>query len=199
MLKTNDRAPAFALPSTSGATVSSNDLKGRRYVLYFYPKDDTPGCTREACDFRDNVARLGKAGVPVFGVSKDSLASHAKFRAKYALPFELLSDADNAVAKAWGAYGEKLMYGKPVTGTIRSTFLVGADGRIERVWSPVKVDGHVGEVLAAIAGAAPAPPSRPARKSAAKPAARKAAKKAPAKPATRSARAAASGRRSAKR
>ncbi len=157
MLSPKNPAPAFALPSTSGRSVSTKDLRGRRFVLYFYPKDDTPGCTKEACDFRDNVARLGSAGIAVYGVSKDSIASHQKFQAKYGFSFELLSDEGNAVAKLYGAFGEKMMYGKPVTGVIRSTFLIGADGKVERVWSPVKVEGHVDAVLAAIAeGGAPA-------------------------------------------
>jgi peroxiredoxin Q/BCP len=187
MLSPKDPAPAFSLPSTSGRAVSSKDLLGQRYVLYFYPKDDTPGCTREACDFRDNLARLGAAAVRVFGVSKDSIASHQKFQAKYGLTFELLSDEGNAVAKAYGAFGEKTMYGKPVTGVIRSTFLIGADGRVERVWSPVKVEGHVEAVLAAIAAGAAAPSATtlvPPRAAAAKqPAAAKtgAPKSAPAK------------------
>jgi peroxiredoxin Q/BCP len=156
MLSPKDPAPAFSLPSTSGRDVSSRQLLGRRYVLYFYPRDDTPGCTREACDFRDNIARLGAAGIPVLGVSKDSLASHEKFRAKYGLPFELLSDVGNAVARKYGAFGQKTMYGKPVTGVIRSTFLIDARGKIERVWSPVRVDGHVDAVLIALAeGKAP--------------------------------------------
>ncbi|MBL8862435.1 MAG: thioredoxin-dependent thiol peroxidase [Planctomycetes bacterium] len=163
MLSPNSPAPAFSLPSTSGRSVSTKELRGQRFVLYFYPKDDTPGCTREACDFRDNLARLGRAGVRVLGVSKDSLASHQKFREKYGLSFELLSDAGNAVARAYGAFGEKLMYGKPVTGVIRSTFLIDAEGRVERVWSPVKVDGHVEAVLAAIAEGGPTAAPRPAR------------------------------------
>jgi peroxiredoxin Q/BCP len=145
-------APKFSLPATGGGVVSSDALAGRRYVLYFYPRDNTPGCTTEACDFRDNFARLKKAGIEVFGVSKDSIKSHDGFTDKYSLPFRLLSDADNAVAKAFGAYGEKKMYGKPVIGTIRSTFLVGENGKIEAVWSPVKVAGHVDAVLAAARG-----------------------------------------------
>lgn len=161
MLSPKNPAPAFALPSTSGRSVSTKDLRGRRFVLYFYPKDDTPGCTQEACDFRDNLARLGSAGIAVYGVSKDSIASHEKFRAKYGLTFDLLSDEGNAVAKAYGAFGEKLMYGKPVQGVIRSTFLVGADGRVERVWSPVKVQGHVDAVLAAIQEGAAPPTAKP--------------------------------------
>jgi peroxiredoxin Q/BCP len=162
MPKPGDKSPAFTLPSTSGKDVSLSGLRGERFVLYFYPRDDTPGCTREACGFRDAMTQLRKSGVTVLGVSKDSLASHARFREKYALPFDLLTDADNTVAKSFGAYGKKKLYGKDVLGTIRSTFLIGADGKIERVWSPVKVDGHVGEVLAALgAGTKPAP-ARPA-------------------------------------
>jgi peroxiredoxin Q/BCP len=183
MLQPKSPAPAFSMPSTSGRTVSTRDLRGQRYVLYFYPRDDTPGCTQEACDFRDNLARLQSAGVQVFGVSRDTLTSHGKFKQKYELPFELLSDPDNAVAKAYGAYGEKMMYGKPVQGTIRSTFLIGADGKVERIWSPVKVIGHVDAVLSAIAGepsapfaAEPAAAAGPAKKPAKKPAQKPASK-----------------------
>lgn len=152
MLEAGQSAPSFSLPSTSGRTVSLAGLRGKKTVLYFYPKDDTPGCTREACAFRDNMARLHGVGAQVFGVSKDSLAAHAKFREKYSLPFELLTDADNAVAKKYGAYGKKMMYGKEVQGTIRSTFLIDERGRLERVWSPVRVDGHVDQVLEALQG-----------------------------------------------
>lgn len=159
MLKPGDKAPSFKLASTGGGEVSSSDLKGRKFVLYFYPKDDTPGCTREACDFRDNLSRLRKEGVEVLGVSKDSLASHGRFRTKYDLPFDLLSDEDNALARAYGAYGEKSMYGKKILGTIRSTYLIDENGRVDAVWSMVKVDGHVDRVLEHLrgAGASPAP------------------------------------------
>jgi peroxiredoxin Q/BCP len=152
MLKAGDKAPAFELPSTGGGTVSSASLKGRKYVLYFYPKDDTPGCTREACDFRDNLRRLKKAGVEVLGVSKDSLASHGKFREKYRLPFDLLSDEDNSVARAYGAHGEKILYGKKTVGTIRSTYLIDEEGRVAAVWPKVKVDGQVDRILEHLAG-----------------------------------------------
>src|SRR5436190_805148 len=118
MVTTADRAPSFRLASTGGGEVSLGDLAGKRFVLYFYPKDNTPGCTKEACDFRDSMARLGKAGVPVLGVSKDSVSSHEGFRQKYKLPFALLSDPDNQVAKAFGAYGEKTLYGRKFMGTI---------------------------------------------------------------------------------
>jgi peroxiredoxin Q/BCP len=153
MLKTGDKAPSFRLASTSGGDVSLASLRGKRVVLYFYPKDDTPGCTREACDFRDRLATLRAAGVEVLGVSKDGLASHSRFREKYRLPFELLADEGNEVARAYGAFGEKNMYGRKILGTIRSTFLIGPTGRIEAVWSPVKVAGHVDEVLERLRGA----------------------------------------------
>jgi peroxiredoxin Q/BCP len=153
MLKPGDKAPSFKLPSTGGGEISSADLKGRKFVLYFYPKDDTPGCTREACDFRDNLSRLRQEGVEVLGVSKDSLASHGRFRSKYGLPFDLLTDEGNAVARAYGAFGEKNMYGKKILGTIRSTCLVDEDGRIDALWSPVKVDGHVDRILEHLRGA----------------------------------------------
>lgn len=152
MPKPGQPAPAFSLPSTAGRDVSLRELRGRRVVLYFYPRDDTPGCTREACGFRDAITRVRAAGAIVLGVSKDGLAAHARFREKYDLPFDLLVDADNAVAKAYGAYGPKKMYGKDVLGTIRSTFLVDEKGDIERAWSPVRVDGHVDQVLEALSG-----------------------------------------------
>ena len=144
------KAPAFTLESTGEDKVSLASLKGETIVLYFYPRDNTPGCTTEACDFRDNIRRLRSAGVRVLGVSKDSIASHDKFRTKYKLPFDLLSDPDNKVAKAYGAYGEKNMYGKKVLGTIRSTFIIGEDGKVRAKWSPVRVKGHVDAVLEAL-------------------------------------------------
>ncbi|HSI06167.1 MAG: thioredoxin-dependent thiol peroxidase [Myxococcota bacterium] len=151
-MEAGDKAPTFKLPSTEGGEKSLKDYAGKKLVLYFYPKDATPGCTQEACDFRDNMARLKKLGVAVVGVSKDSLESHAKFRVAQKLPFELLSDADNAVAKAYNAYGEKNMYGKKVMGTIRTTVLIDEKGKVVQVWSPVKVPGHVEKVLEAISG-----------------------------------------------
>jgi peroxiredoxin Q/BCP len=146
-------APDFTLDSTEGA-LSLHELRGEKVVLYFYPKDDTPGCTQEACEFRDAFKRLENQGAVVLGVSKDTLDSHNRFRGKHGLPFTLLTDADNAVAKSYGAYGEKMMYGKRILGTIRSTFLIDAEGKVVRVWSPVKVAGHVDSVLAALEGKA---------------------------------------------
>jgi peroxiredoxin Q/BCP len=148
-LTAGELAPDFELQSTDGV-VSLAGLRGSRVVLYFYPKDDTPGCTREACAFRDSMKRLDGRGVVVLGISKDSIDSHGRFRKKYDLPFRLASDPDNSVATAYGAFGPKTMYGKLVAGTIRSTFLIDASGRIEHIWSPVKVDGHVDQVLAAL-------------------------------------------------
>ena len=186
-------APDFSLQTTRGE-LALKKLRGSKVVLYFYPKDDTPGCTQEACDFRDSLRRLEGHGAVVLGVSKDSLAAHERFKAKYQLPFALASDPDNAVAKAYGAFGKKMMYGKPVVGTIRSTFLIDERGKVERAWSPVKVKGHVDAVLAALNGEAPAE-SRPAARSVAvkpratKPAAAKPAKKARSKaPKTRTQR-----------
>ncbi len=152
MLAIGKKAPSFKLPSTSGKTVSSADFAGRKVVLYFYPRDNTPGCTREACDFRDQHTKLVRAGAAVLGVSGDSLKSHAGFRSKYELPFELLSDEGNKLANSFGAYGEKMMYGKRVKGVIRSTFLIDEQGKLAAAWSPVKVDGHVDQVLAALKG-----------------------------------------------
>jgi peroxiredoxin Q/BCP len=148
MPATGNEAPSFTLRDQSGANVDLRDLRGRWVVLYFYPKDDTPGCTKEACNFRDNYAALEQAGAVVLGVSGDSERSHAKFAAKYQLPFQLLEDADHAVARAYGAWGTKSMYGKTYDGVIRSTFIIGPDGRIAAEWPKVKPDAHGAEVLA---------------------------------------------------
>jgi thioredoxin-dependent peroxiredoxin len=150
MLKEGDKAPAFKLPSVEGGDVGLKDFAGKTVVLYFYPKDDTPGCTREACAFRDNQAALKKAGAVVLGVSPDSVESHQKFRGKYKLNFPLLADADKSVAKKYGAWGEKVMYGKKVTGMIRSTFVIDGDGVVRKVFPRVKVDGHADKVLEAV-------------------------------------------------
>jgi peroxiredoxin Q/BCP len=150
MLKEGDKAPAFKLPSVEGGDVNLKDYAGRTVVLYFYPKDDTPGCTREACAFRDSQAAIKKAGAVVLGVSPDSVESHQKFRTKYKLNFPLLADADKTVAKKYGAFGEKVMYGKKVTGMIRSTFVIDGAGVVRKVFPRVKVDGHAEKVLEAV-------------------------------------------------
>ena len=138
---------AFSVASTSNAKLTSKDLLGRPYVLYFYPKDDTPGCTIEGKDFRDLHADFGKLGVRVIGVSRDTLASHAKFQGKYGLPFELVADADEALCKQFDVIKNKNMYGKKVRGIERSTFLIDANGVLRREWRKVKVNGHAAEVL----------------------------------------------------
>jgi thioredoxin-dependent peroxiredoxin len=145
-----DKAPAFTLEDQSGKTVKLSDFKGKKVVLYFYPKDDTPGCTREACSFRDEHSALQKAGAVVLGVSPDSEASHAKFSGKFKLNFPLLADPDHAVSEKYGAWGEKSLYGRKFMGIQRSTFLIDGSGKVARVWPKVKVDGHVDQVLEAI-------------------------------------------------
>jgi thioredoxin-dependent peroxiredoxin len=145
-----DKAPAFSLEDQSGKTVKLSDFKGRKVVLYFYPKDDTPGCTREACAFRDEHSALQKAGAVVLGVSPDSGPSHAKFAGKYKLSFPLLADTDHAVSEKYGAWGPKTLYGRKFMGITRSTFLVDEAGKVARVWPKVKVDGHVDQVLEAV-------------------------------------------------
>jgi len=140
-------APAFDLTDEKGERVASSELAGKPYLLYFYPKDDTPGCTKEACDIRDNFARFGQQGLRVLGVSPDSEQSHAKFGQKYGLPYTLLSDPDKTLAKAYGVWGEKNNYGKKYMGIIRSSFLVGADGVVKKAYRGVRVDGHVAAVL----------------------------------------------------
>ncbi len=148
-------APAFSLASADGETVSLKDLAGKDVILYFYPKDDTPGCTKEACGFRDAWKELQKRGVVVLGVSPDSPESHEKFRTKYRLPFRLLSDPDRKVMTKYGAFGEKLMYGKKVTGVIRSTVWIGPDGRVKKHWPKVaKAEAHPQQVLDALRGEA---------------------------------------------
>jgi peroxiredoxin Q/BCP len=144
------KAPAFTLSDDKGNKVKLADLKGSPVVLYFYPADDTPGCTKEACAFRDQAAELKKLGAKVLGVSPDDVASHGKFRDKFKLNFPLLADPDHAVAEKFGAWREKNMYGNKKMGIVRSTFLIGPDGFIKRVWRSVKVDGHDEVVLAAL-------------------------------------------------
>ena len=142
--------PAFSLPGSDGKTWSLKNLTGKPFVIYFYPKDATPGCTVEACDFRDHQPDFTKAKVPVIGVSPDPLTSHAKFIAKQKLNFVLLADEDHALAEKLDVWAEKSMYGKTFMGVVRSTFLVDADGAIIQEWRKVKVDGHVAEVLEAV-------------------------------------------------
>jgi peroxiredoxin Q/BCP len=141
------QAPTFTLPDQDGDPVSLDDFKGAKVLVYFYPADDTPGCTKEACQFNDNLAGFQAAGVPVIGISPDDAASHQRFRNKYGLRFPLLTDADHAVMDAWGAWGEKTSYGRTSVGVLRSTFLLDEDGRVERAWHNVKADGHAATVL----------------------------------------------------
>ncbi len=143
-------APAFKLKNDAGKSVSLKDFRGQPVVLYFYPKDDTPGCTKEACAFRDRSAEIKKAGAVVLGVSPDSVESHVKFRDKYELNFPLLADVDHAVAEAYGAWREKNMYGKKSWGVQRSTYLIDANGKVAQVWKRVQVDGHDQQVLDAL-------------------------------------------------
>jgi peroxiredoxin Q/BCP len=150
MIQEGKKAPGFDLESSEGGSVRLEDLRGQPVVLYFYPKDDTPGCTREACAFRDRKAALKKRGAVVLGVNGDSLASHEKFKAKYKLNFPLLRDPDKAVAKKYGAWGEKVLYGRKTLGMIRSTFVIDAEGVVRKVFPRVKVDGHAAQVLAAL-------------------------------------------------
>jgi peroxiredoxin Q/BCP len=149
-IEVGGKAPAFKLEADDGSEVSLKDFAGKKVVLYFYPKDATPGCTTEACDFRDLKARLTRKGAVVLGVSKDGPASHQKFKEKQKLNFTLLSDPETKVMQAYGAWGEKTMYGKKMTGTIRTTVLISEDGKIRKVWPKVKVAGHAEEVLEAL-------------------------------------------------
>ncbi|WP_307851935.1 thioredoxin-dependent thiol peroxidase [Williamsia sp. CHRR-6] len=145
-LSAGDPAPAFSLPDADGNTVSLSDYAGRKVIVYFYPAASTPGCTKQACDFRDNLAELEGAGIEVVGISPDKPAKLAKFRDAESLTFPLLSDPDKTTLTAWGAFGEKTMYGKTVTGVIRSTFLVDEEGRIEVAQYNVRATGHVAKL-----------------------------------------------------
>jgi peroxiredoxin Q/BCP len=147
------KAPAFKLPASNGETVALADYAGKTVVLYFYPKDDTPGCTQESCDFRDSIRKFSSRKAVVLGISPDSLKSHAKFIAKFDLPFVLLADEDHAVAEKYGVWVEKSMYGRKYMGIERSTFVVAPDGTVKAIFRKVKVDGHVDEVLEAVASA----------------------------------------------
>ena len=150
MLEAGDKAPDFKGHTDAGEEFKLSDLKGKRVVLYFYPKADTPGCTVEACEFRDDSAAFKKNKVEIVGVSPDKPTAQSKFKTKYDLPFTLLADDEKSIAQAYGVWKEKNMYGKKVMGIERTTFLIGADGRMEKVWNKVKAKGHAAEVLAAL-------------------------------------------------
>jgi peroxiredoxin Q/BCP len=150
-VEVGSKAPDFTLPADGGGKVSLKALKGKTVVLYFYPKDDTSGCTAEACAFRDSLPDFSKLKAEVIGVSRDSVASHDKFKKKYRLPFPLASDEDGKVCQAYGVWVEKSMYGRKYMGIERSTFLIDARGIVRGVWRKVKVDGHADEVLQAAA------------------------------------------------
>jgi len=154
MLKPGDPAPEFTLQADGGQEVSLADYRGQKVVLYFYPKDDTPGCTAEACSFRDDHSDIVAAGAAVLGVSPDTLKSHDKFKAKYNLPFTLLSDPDHRVAEMYGAWGEKKSYGKTYEGILRSTFIIDEEGKIARVFPRVTPKDHSQEVLEFLRGSA---------------------------------------------
>lgn len=147
MLKEGDRVPEFEVTDQDGNTVTEKNFEGKRIVLYFYPKDSTPGCTAEACNLRDNFDALKEAGYEIYGVSKDSQASHQKFIGKYSLPFTLLSDPSTQMLQAFGAWGEKKMYGKVTVGTIRKTFIIAADGTVERIIGKVDTKNHTTQIL----------------------------------------------------
>jgi len=151
MIKEGDFAPDFAVKDQAGADVKLSDLRGQRVVLYFYPKDDTPGCTKEACSLRDGFADFERENIKILGVSTDDEKSHRKFISKYELPFTLLADTDHAVADAYGSYGEKTFMGKTYDGVLRKTFLIDEQGKIKKVFDKVKVESHADEILLAFA------------------------------------------------
>jgi peroxiredoxin Q/BCP len=151
MLKEGTMAPDFTLAADGGGEVTLSDYRGKQVVLYFYPKDDTPGCTTEACNFRDDYTEILAAGAVVLGVSPDSVKSHDKFKGKYDLPFPLLSDPEHEIAERYGAWGEKKMYGRTYMGIIRSTFVIDRDGKIAKVFPKVRPKNHSQEVLAVLA------------------------------------------------
>lgn len=149
-LKEGDKAPDFSLPTDSGKTVKLSDFKGKTVVLYFYPKDMTPGCTQESCDFRDGYKKLASRNVEVLGVSFDSVESHKKFKEKYKFPFPLLADTDKTVGEKYGVYQKKMLYGRFFMGIVRTTFVIGPDQKIKKIFPKVKVNGHFEEVLAEV-------------------------------------------------
>lgn len=175
MLAIGDTAPAFTLPDQTGAALDSKSLKGQRYLLYFYPKDSTPGCTMQACGLQSDLAQFNDLGIRVLGVSMDSVASHTKFADKYGLRFSLLADTERQLIEAYGVWVEKSLYGRKYMGIARSSFLVGANGKIEQVWEKANTKTHAQDVLAFVNGGAAAPAVKKA------PAKKAAAKKAPAK------------------
>ena len=154
-MKVGDPAPAFTAAASVGTTVSLAEFKGKPVVLYFYPKDDTPGCTKEACGFRDQYEQFEKLGAVVLGVSSDPVKAHDKFAAKFNLPFPLLADTEHRIAEAYGVWGEKQFMGRKYLGVHRVTFLIGGDGRIRVIWPEVKPEAHAAEVLAVLAGGQP--------------------------------------------
>ncbi|MBS1514313.1 MAG: thioredoxin-dependent thiol peroxidase [Bacteroidetes bacterium] len=147
MLKTGDKAPDFTLVSDEGKNISLKDFRGKKVVLYFYPKDDTEACTQEACDFRDNIKVIEKNDTVVLGVSKDNTRSHVKFKKKYSLPFTLLSDETRDMLDAYGVWKEKSMFGKKYMGIVRTTFLIDEKGIIKNIWEKVTVKGHIEEII----------------------------------------------------
>jgi peroxiredoxin Q/BCP len=147
MLKEGDKAPDFSLQDDSGNEIKLRNLKGTKVILYFYPKDDTPGCTTEACNFRDNLPKFKKVNAAIYGVSRDSVESHRKFKTKYSLPFSLLSDPTGSLIETYGAWGEKNMYGEKKMGIIRSTVVINENGTVEKVYRKVKADVHADELL----------------------------------------------------
>jgi peroxiredoxin Q/BCP len=151
MLKEGSTAPAFKTKDGNGDTVNLKDLRGQKVVLYFYPKDDTPGCTKEACSFRDAFSKFKKKGIAVLGVSPDSEASHKRFATKYSLPFTLLADPDREIAEAYGVWGEKKFMGRTYMGVHRTTFLIDERGKIKKIFEKVKPEDHASEVLEAFA------------------------------------------------
>lgn len=149
MLKEGDKAPAFSMPTDGNGTISDTDMAGKPYILYFYPKDDTSGCTAQACGFNDTLAQFNNLGLSIIGVSKDSVKKHDKFKEKYGLTFPLASDENTDICEQYGVWAEKSMYGKKYMGIERTTFLIDGKGIIRKIWHKVKVPGHIDEVLAA--------------------------------------------------
>lgn len=151
MIKEGNKAPAFSLPASTGGKLSLKDFAGKTLIMFFYPKDNTPGCTTESCEFRDVRKKLEKKGVEIVGVSKDSLESHENFVSKYGLNFPLLSDEEGKTIEKYGAWGEKNNYGKKYMGIIRTTVVINPDGRVKKIFPKVRVKGHVDKVIEALA------------------------------------------------